>query len=266
MRPWAPNLTVRDRPLGRRARPDAALARRVRARRHHLGDHLRGVHRGAARAGPASRTCPAARSSPTPGATWPRASASTATSAWARTCRRPSLTDPLAIHTTLKAELATGRILTMMLLREGKILVTGAPGLPDPYPAEVAGRPAAAADLQQPGPARRAGRPALGGRGRRAGSTRACPTLNGPEGITLTTSRDGRRPAPGGDVPRLHVRPGDGRPGAGAGLHGPGRTDHGHAIAAMHGLAPGRYCPPAGRAHPFICSAKPLMFGEAAAV
>jgi hypothetical protein len=101
-----------------------------------------------------------------------------------------SLTDPQAIHTTLKAELATGRILTMMLLREGKIAVTGAPGLPDPYPTEVAVEP----------------RPRLtfSNQGRHdvladlpwaaAAATRinqSVPTLNGPEGITLTTSEMG---------------------------------------------------------------------------
>jgi O-antigen/teichoic acid export membrane protein len=101
-----------------------------------------------------------------------------------------SLTDPQAIHTTLKAELATGRILTMMLLREGKIAVTGAPGLPDPYPAEVAveprprltfsnqGRHDVLADL--PWAAEAATR-----------INQSVPTLNGPEGITLTTSEMG---------------------------------------------------------------------------
>ncbi|WP_305789183.1 lipopolysaccharide biosynthesis protein [Symbioplanes lichenis] len=53
------------------------------------------------------------------------------------------LTDPREIHKSLKAELATGRILSMIVLREGKMLVTGAPGFPDPYPAAapVAPRP-----------------------------------------------------------------------------------------------------------------------------
>ncbi|MET8153406.1 lipopolysaccharide biosynthesis protein [Actinoplanes sp. NPDC049668] len=102
----------------------------------------------------------------------------------------PSLTDPQSIHTTLKAELATGRILTMMLLREGKIAVTGAPGLPDPYPAEAPieprprltfsnqGRHDVLADL--PWAVDVAGR-----------VNQSVPTLNGPEGITLTTSEMG---------------------------------------------------------------------------
>ncbi|ROP29768.1 O-antigen/teichoic acid export membrane protein [Couchioplanes caeruleus] len=102
----------------------------------------------------------------------------------------PSLTDPQAIHTTLKAELATGRILTMMLLREGKILVTGAPGMPDPYPTEAPaaprprltfsnqGRHDVLADL--PWTVEAAGR-----------VNQSVPTLNGPEGITLTTSEMG---------------------------------------------------------------------------
>ncbi|SDT68902.1 lipopolysaccharide biosynthesis protein [Actinoplanes derwentensis] len=99
----------------------------------------------------------------------------------------PSLTDPLAIHQTLKAELATGRILTMMLLREGKIMLTGTPGLPDPYPTEIAvapqprltfsnqGRHDLLSDL--PWAVQPAGR-----------VNQSVPTLNGPEGITLTTS------------------------------------------------------------------------------
>ncbi|BEL09589.1 hypothetical protein Q0Z83_077800 [Actinoplanes sichuanensis] len=99
----------------------------------------------------------------------------------------PSLTDPVAIHKTLKAELATGRILTMMLLREGKILLTGAPGMPDPFPSEIAaearprltfsnqGRHDVLGDL--PWAVEPAGR-----------VNQSVPTLNGPEGITLTTS------------------------------------------------------------------------------
>ena len=102
----------------------------------------------------------------------------------------PSLTDPRAIHTTLKAELATGRILTMMLLREAKIAVTGAPGLPDPYPAQAPleprprltfsnqGRHDVLADL--PWAVEPAGR-----------VNQSVPTLNGPEGVTLTTSEMG---------------------------------------------------------------------------
>ncbi|MEU4219820.1 lipopolysaccharide biosynthesis protein [Actinoplanes sp. NPDC026623] len=101
-----------------------------------------------------------------------------------------SLTDPQEIHTTLKAELATGRILTMMLLRECKIAVTGAPGLPDAYPNEAPieprprltfsnqGRHDLLADL--PWAVDVAGR-----------VNQSVPTLNGPEGITLTTSEMG---------------------------------------------------------------------------
>ena len=99
----------------------------------------------------------------------------------------PSLTDPIAIHRTLKAELATGRILTMMLLREGKILVSGAPGMPDPYPGEITVRPRPRLTFSNQGrhdmlsdlpwsvePASR--------------MNLSVPTLSGPEGITLTTS------------------------------------------------------------------------------
>jgi O-antigen/teichoic acid export membrane protein len=101
-----------------------------------------------------------------------------------------NLTDPQAIHATLKAELATGRILTMMLLREGKIAVTGAPGLPEPYPEQAPmeprprltfsnqGRHDVLADLPW----------AVDASGR---VNQSVPTLTGPEGITLTTSEMG---------------------------------------------------------------------------
>ena len=101
-----------------------------------------------------------------------------------------SLTDPLAIHRTLKAELTTGGMLTMMLLRESKLAVTGAPGMPGPYPTEAPadplvrltfsnqGRHDVLADL--PWAIEAAHR-----------VNQSVPTLNGPEGITLTTSEMG---------------------------------------------------------------------------
>ncbi len=104
--------------------------------------------------------------------------------------RPASLTDPAAIHTALKAELAGGTMLTMMLLRAVKLSVTGAPGYPEPYPSEAAnvprpritfsnqGRHDVLADLPWAiGPASRV--------------NQSVPTLNGPEGITLTTSEMG---------------------------------------------------------------------------
>ncbi|AGL14861.1 lipopolysaccharide biosynthesis protein [Actinoplanes sp. N902-109] len=97
------------------------------------------------------------------------------------------LTDPASIHRTLKAELATGRILTMMVLREGKILLTGAPGLPDPYPAEAPVTPRPELTFSNQGrhdllgdlpwaaePADRV--------------NQSVPTAGSPTGITLTTS------------------------------------------------------------------------------
>jgi len=97
------------------------------------------------------------------------------------------LMDPVSIHQTLKAELATGRILTMMVLREGKIALDGAQGMPDPYPSELPipprprltfsnqGRHDLLQDLPwTTGPAWRV--------------NLSVPTLNNPEGITLTTS------------------------------------------------------------------------------
>lgn len=98
-----------------------------------------------------------------------------------------ALTDPAAIHTTLKAELAGGRMLTMMLLRETKIMLLGAPGLPEEYPAHAPiephpqmtysnqGRHDLLGDL--PWAVEPAGR-----------VNQSVPTRNFPDGITLTTS------------------------------------------------------------------------------
>jgi O-antigen/teichoic acid export membrane protein len=101
-----------------------------------------------------------------------------------------SLTDPQAIHTTLKAELGTGRILTMMLLREGKLAVTGAPGLPEPYPAQAPMEPRPRLTFSNQG--RHdvlADLPWAADTSERV--NQSVPTLNGPEGITLTTSEMG---------------------------------------------------------------------------
>ena len=101
-----------------------------------------------------------------------------------------SLTDPMVIHTTLKAELATGGMLTMMLLRESKLAVTGASGMPEPYPTEAPADPRVRLTFSNQGrhdlladlpwaieaPHR---------------VNQSVPTLNGPEGITLTTSEMG---------------------------------------------------------------------------
>jgi O-antigen/teichoic acid export membrane protein len=98
-----------------------------------------------------------------------------------------SLVDPVAIHRTLKAELATGRILGMILLRQGKLLVSGTPGMPEPYPTEITAGPRPRLTFSNQGrhdmlsdlpwtvePAWR--------------MNLSVPTLSGPEGITLTTS------------------------------------------------------------------------------
>lgn len=98
-----------------------------------------------------------------------------------------SLTDPMSIHTTLKAELGTGRILTMMMLRTGKIGVLGAPGMPDPFPSEIAVRPRPRLTFSNQGR-----HDMLGDLPWAADAAwrvnQSVPTLNGPEGITLTTS------------------------------------------------------------------------------
>jgi O-antigen/teichoic acid export membrane protein len=104
--------------------------------------------------------------------------------------RPASLTEPAAIHQALKRELATGGMLTMMLLRETKIMVTGAPGMPEPYPTEAPAAPAPRLTFSNQGrhdvladlpwaiePAYRV--------------NQSVPTLSGPEGITLTTSEMG---------------------------------------------------------------------------
>jgi hypothetical protein len=100
------------------------------------------------------------------------------------------LTDPLAIHRTLKGELATGGMLTMMLLRESKLAVTGAPGMPDPYPVEAPADPVVRLTFSNQG--RHdvlADLPWAVDAAHRV--NQSVPTLNGPEGITLTTSEMG---------------------------------------------------------------------------
>jgi O-antigen/teichoic acid export membrane protein len=99
----------------------------------------------------------------------------------------PDMMDPVSINQTIKAELATGRILTMMVLREGRIALDGAPGMPDPYPSELPVPPRPRLTFSNQGrhdllqdlpwtvdPAWRV--------------NLSVPTLNVPEGITLTTS------------------------------------------------------------------------------
>ncbi|MEV6488206.1 lipopolysaccharide biosynthesis protein [Actinoplanes sp. NPDC051633] len=101
-----------------------------------------------------------------------------------------SLTDPLAIHKTLKGKLATGGMLTMMLLRESKLAVTGAPGMPAPYPGEAPADPTARLTFSNQG--RHdvlADLPWAIEAAHRV--NQSVPTLNGPEGITLTTSEMG---------------------------------------------------------------------------
>ncbi|MFI5936860.1 lipopolysaccharide biosynthesis protein [Actinoplanes sp. NPDC051494] len=98
-----------------------------------------------------------------------------------------SLTDPRSIHSTLKAELATGRILTMMVLREGKMLLSGIQGLPDPYPAVAPVAPHPALTFSNQGRHDMLGDLpwAVGPEGR---VNQSVPTASGPDGITLTTS------------------------------------------------------------------------------
>jgi O-antigen/teichoic acid export membrane protein len=98
-----------------------------------------------------------------------------------------SLTDPMAIHTTLKAELGTGRILTMMMLRTGKIGLLGAPSRPDAYPTQISVRPRPRLTFSNQGRHDLLGD--LAWSAEAAGRiNQSVPTRNGPEGITLTTS------------------------------------------------------------------------------
>lgn len=106
---------------------------------------------------------------------------------WGQFLSPADLTDPASIHTTLKAELGTGRMLTMMALREGKLAVAGGESMPAPYPTRIPvevrprltfsnqGRHDVLSDLPWAGDA--AGR-----------VNHSVPTMNGPEGITITTS------------------------------------------------------------------------------
>ncbi|HEU4350207.1 MAG TPA: lipopolysaccharide biosynthesis protein [Actinoplanes sp.] len=100
------------------------------------------------------------------------------------------LTDPAGIHRTLKTELAGGGMLTMMLLREGRLAVTGAPGMPEPYPAEAPADPLVRLTFSNQG--RHdvlADLPWASDAAHRV--NQSVPTLSGPEGITLTTSEMG---------------------------------------------------------------------------
>jgi hypothetical protein len=106
---------------------------------------------------------------------------------WGPYLEPDSLLDPRAIHQALRSELATGRIMTMMALRECRLALTGAPGMPAPYPTRVRrdpqpeltfgnqGRHDVLADL-----------PWDAAPGERVNMS--APTLSAPEGIVLSTS------------------------------------------------------------------------------
>jgi hypothetical protein len=104
--------------------------------------------------------------------------------------RPADLTDPAAIHTTLKTELAAGSMVTMMMLRAGKLAATGAAGYPDPYPSEAPAEPRPRLTFSNQG--RHdvlADLPWAVDTADRV--NQSVPTLSGPEGITLTTSEMG---------------------------------------------------------------------------
>jgi hypothetical protein len=109
---------------------------------------------------------------------------------WGQYLSPADLTDPKAVHDTLKAELATGRILAMMGVRETRIALSGASGWPEPYPQVIGGHPRPRLTFSNQGrhdlladlpwavqPADRV--------------NHSVPTLAGPEAVTITTSEMG---------------------------------------------------------------------------
>jgi hypothetical protein len=97
------------------------------------------------------------------------------------------LTDPRSVNQTVQAELATGRVLGMMLRRTARIAVTGESGTPGPYPSKMSTTPRPRLTLSNQGrhdllsdlpwTVDAASRANL-----------SVPTHSDPEGITLTTS------------------------------------------------------------------------------
>ncbi|MDT4987178.1 MAG: hypothetical protein QOI74_1272 [Micromonosporaceae bacterium] len=106
---------------------------------------------------------------------------------WGQYIAPVDLADPRAVQQALKAELSTGRILTMMALREIRVALSAIEGLPAPYPARIPrdrrpeltlsnqGRHDLLADLPWAG-------------GPEVRVNHSVPTLSGPTNITLTTS------------------------------------------------------------------------------
>ncbi|GAA0531258.1 hypothetical protein GCM10010172_09960 [Paractinoplanes ferrugineus] len=97
------------------------------------------------------------------------------------------LTDPGSVHETLQAELASGRVLGMMLRRSARIAVTGEAGTPGPYPSKISTTPRPRLTLSNQGRHDLlSDLPWTVDAGSRANLS--VPTHSDPEGITLTTS------------------------------------------------------------------------------
>ncbi len=106
---------------------------------------------------------------------------------WGQYIAPVDLSDPRSVHQALKTELATGRILAMMALRETRLALRGVTGYPAPYPSRISTDPRPELTLSNQG--RHdvlADLPWAGGPAVRV--NHSVPTLSGPTNITLTTS------------------------------------------------------------------------------
>jgi hypothetical protein len=96
--------------------------------------------------------------------------------------------DPVAVHRAVQDELRSGRVLTMMALRQLRVALSGTRGLATPYPSWIrrAPRPALTLSSQGRGGEVLADLPWAAPPGERV--NRTVPTRTAPEGVTLTTS------------------------------------------------------------------------------
>jgi hypothetical protein len=106
---------------------------------------------------------------------------------WGQYLAPVDLADPGAVHQALKAELGTGRMLTMMALRETRVALSEIQGMPAPYPALIKQNPRPELTLSNQGRHDLlADLPWAGDPQFRV--NHSVPTLSGPQNMTLTTS------------------------------------------------------------------------------